>query len=890
MPTQPGPLRDVAVFTMFRGPADQLDAWCAHHLGAGSPGLYVVLDRPEPGAPVPDDPRIRVESLSADDVASLYPSTSRNVERRQVDAFRWMARAAAQDGHRFLAFVDSDELLDLREDFADVAARHPEAGAISVPVREMWFAEGDPTDDPFGASIAVRRTESDELTLRRALGWRAQFLRNGLLGHDVGKAVYRLPVTAGELTVHRPKAGAGAWRTEPMPEEAGRLLHFDCGSVATWNAKWASRLSGSTVATGLGAHRLAQQRLFQHDLHRPAAEQRDFFGRFFSLDRAAEDLLTSAGLAERVQLPTLADRSASTATASSTELVELPAGPGRVDFQFALVCDSRFVRPSVATMTSVLSHMGALGRVRFVVLGDGLGHDDARRLRALEDTEFDVEVVVHDITADLDRDVGTEDPKRATFGRIYLIDYLPPQRTVYLDGDVLATRPFPELFESDFGGASLVGVPDSAALRILAEPEGVPTLQRNRLMGITDGDPTQYLNGGVLVFDLEQPEFRELALRARALVVGQGRALTQRDQDALNLAFAGHKHLLGSEYNYMTQFFVSERTVAGDLTQRKYDAADATLVHFSGRIKPWEAPDDEFYNGLYRRLVQDAEQRVGVSCELYFSAPPKRDWSRRLWAQALHEPADRPPPLDQSAGIAVVDVCDTGVHLRLSADMHTLALARDLVLEVRVAEDPVAEAPMSDLSAPLTRLVERVGSGTRFLPVDLAAALAPHQGVGRDVELVLRRPDGGMPRSLARFDVVAVGPAARPALLDDLGVDGSLDGLEDGWLTGWVRGTGRRPAVVSLLIDGEVEAVRAAHLPRPQQPGARGFRFNVAHLLRLRGVGSGEVSVRVAGTNVPLRGGPLSAADVAAALRRDAPRRTTAAVARARRAARRLVR
>ena len=134
--------------------------------------------------------------------------------------------------------------------------------------------------------------------------------------------------------------------------------------------------------------------------------------------------------------------------AEPSGLRRLPPVAERVDFQFALVCDQRFVKPTFATMSSTLSHMGELGSVRFVVLGDGLRVEDAMRLKELEHTRYDVEVVVHDITSDLDRDVGTEDLKRATFGRIYFVDYLPEQRTVYLDGDVLATRPFPELFES----------------------------------------------------------------------------------------------------------------------------------------------------------------------------------------------------------------------------------------------------------------------------------------------------------------------------------------------------------------------------------------------------------------------------------------------------------
>jgi lipopolysaccharide biosynthesis glycosyltransferase len=884
------PLAGVAVYTMFRGDPTQLLQWCNFHLTAGAARLYVVLDRPPDGGGLPslaEDARVHCEVVDQQTWDRYYPPGSQNVETKQVDAFRWMARRAEREGHRYLAFVDADELLALAEPFTDVAARHPDAAAVTVPVREMWYAQDDPTSEPFGATLALSVSSPRQVSWSSAFGWRAQFLRNGLLGHDAGKSVYRLPLASGDLTVHRPRSGSMATTAVELPRDSGSLLHFDSGSVATWNAKWGGRLQGRTVATGLGPHRQAQQLMFSHELRQPPERQQAFFREFYSLDPPAQTLLESAGLLERVDARvTMSGPLPVSPTGqpnASTGPVRLTDTAERVDFQFAMVCDQRFVRPTFATMTSVVAQMGGRGSLRFVVLGDGLDAEDVAHLRSLEHTAFDVRVAVHDITADLDRDVGTEDRKRATFGRIYLIDYLPEQRTVYLDGDVLATRPFDELFELDLGTACLAGAPDSAALRLVANPAQVPVEQQNRLVGVTGGDPLEYLNGGVLILDLDNPDFRSLALQSRALVVLQGRALRQRDQDAMNIAFAGRKHRLGSEYNYMTQFYVSDRCLDGDLMRRRYDAADATLIHFSGRIKPWESPEAEFYNGLYRRLVADAEERVGVSCGFYFSrpAPPRRDWTADRWVEVLEPPRGGPHPPERVADIAVLDLCDDGAYLRLSAPMYESALASRLRLTARVRGETLFEVPLDRLGPQQAHLSERVGRGVRKLSFDLPEALETCGGVTRCVELVVTGPDPdgdlGFARSVGVVDVLAAGTAARPHLLGDAGVDGVVESLADGWLSGWYRSRSTRSGeTLSLHVDGELVVMRRPPpLRRPDLPDderTRGFRFHLANLKRLGYGSAGEVSVRLSGTNIPLRGTPVTVDDVGADLRYDAER------------------
>jgi lipopolysaccharide biosynthesis glycosyltransferase len=888
IPNLSQPLAGLAVATMFRGEPGQLLQWCNFHLSSDADQLYVVLDRPGPELmALPVDARLQWHLVDQAIWEIFYPAGSLNVERKQLDAFRWVARRAAAEGHRYLAFIDADELIVLSEPFAEIAGQFADASAITFPVREMWYAEGTTTSEPFAATLALRRSSRQSPSLSRAFGWRSSFLRNGLMGYDAGKTVYRLPLASGETSLHRPRTGSLAARVVDG-RTSGTVLHFDSGSLATWNARWAARLDGGTLATRLAPHRRAQQRLFAHVLRQRPEEQAEFFRQFFSLGGEAQAVLEDEGALERVdvRVPVAGPLSLGPKATARTagKLRRLPPLADRVDFQFALVCNKRFVKPTFATMATVLSQIGEKGSTRFVILGDGLNAADVARLQTLEHTEFDVEVRVHQVAADLDRDVGTEDTKRTTFARIYLIDYLPPQRTVYLDSDVLATRDFTELFEMDLGPACLAGVPDSAALRLAADPALVPIQQRNRLMGITDGDPLEYLNGGVLVFDLDNGDFRELALRARALIVLQGRALKQRDQDAINIAFSGRKHRLESTYNYMTQFYVSDRCLERSLMQRKYDFADASLIHFSGRVKPWETATDEFYNGLYRRLVVEAEERLGVTCEFYFSKPaplPRRSWATDRWVDTLRASVEQPAVPEPGMDVELVDISDTGAYLTISSEMYDLARASGLRLAALAGGTTLFEVSLQEVGPAQAHLARSGTQGVRKLPFDLVQALAACGGVARQVELVVTGPDSdahvGFARSLGVVEIVAAGASSTNELLCAAGVDGQLEAFSDGRLRGWYRtDSASDTQKVSLYVGDDLVSVKAPGIDRKDlsaEGQIQGFKFDVANLLKL-GYGSGdrEISVRVTRSNIPLTGAPLCVSDIEADLRYDAKR------------------
>ena len=125
---------------------------------------------------------------------------------------------------------------------------------------------------PFSATLGLRSSSPRAINWTAAVGWRAQFLRNGLLGHDAGKSIYRLPLAPGAIGSHFPLSGALAASAVTLPREFGALLHFDSGELSIWNEKWGLRLQGETVAVKVAGQRQAQEQLFAHALrsHRRA--------------------------------------------------------------------------------------------------------------------------------------------------------------------------------------------------------------------------------------------------------------------------------------------------------------------------------------------------------------------------------------------------------------------------------------------------------------------------------------------------------------------------------------------------------------------------------------------------------------------------------------------
>lgn len=299
----------------------------------------------------------------------------------------------------------------------------------------------------------------------------------------------------------------------------------------------------------------------------------------------------------------------------------------RVDVTY--VFDRGFVRPSVISAYSLLSHRTGAARLRFLLtepVPELAGM--AERLGSLFPA-CEIEVRV-------ERDLDQGQPVRGHVSRAALARLRLPaildEPTLYLDGDTLVRRDVGQLFALDRQGHPVLAVRDAGIARALRYRERggwVPPKARRHLRDLDRiahlVDLGTYVNSGVMLFDL--PAIRAAGLdRAMADVdaavrMRQEYDLRFNDQNWLNhvfrgriaLADAGWNALWGNRFTGKAPFSPTERA---DYAASRTDPA---IVHFTGRLRPWEVrhvwahPKRRPWLAEYKAVQASAEAALGLT-------------------------------------------------------------------------------------------------------------------------------------------------------------------------------------------------------------------------------------------------------------------------------------
>lgn len=156
------------------------------------------------------------------------------------------------------------------------------------------------------------------------------------------------------------------------------------------------------------------------------------------------------------------------------------------------------------------------------------------------------------------------------------------ERFVFIDADVIVNADISELYEIDMGenwiaAARGVGFPGWAG----KDPK---KLKWYRDQGITE--ITDYFNAGIMVIDAKAFRANNLfpKLLAKTLAFSYF-----KDQDALNIVCRGRIHYLDLKWNAVVSYS-RERSHDPDGAQFAQALADAKILHFNSRDKPWNHP------------------------------------------------------------------------------------------------------------------------------------------------------------------------------------------------------------------------------------------------------------------------------------------------------------
>lgn len=225
-----------AVVSTMKAPEEKVLAFVAHHLSLGADHLWLFFD--DPTQPIPallaQHPRVTVTLCDEDHWSHAWKKRPPQHQNRQTHNARLTYRELVTSD--WIVHIDVDEfLLPLRP----IATILDNAPAETIAMRiEPFEAMHDPLlpDDIYTAR-EFRGALRHEFWPRRraALGPYRKVIRDGMLSHSVGKAMYRTHVPGLLPRLHAVMVNKEIIAPAHWQEDI-KLLHFHAQDKAAWLA------------------------------------------------------------------------------------------------------------------------------------------------------------------------------------------------------------------------------------------------------------------------------------------------------------------------------------------------------------------------------------------------------------------------------------------------------------------------------------------------------------------------------------------------------------------------------------------------------------------------------------------------------------------------------
>lgn len=266
-----------------------------------------------------------------------------------------------------------------------------------------------------------------------------------------------------------------------------------------------------------------------------------------------------------------------------------------------LAADENFAMPLAATVRSALENLHPSCQLQLFVLDGGLSSTTKRRLeQSWPSGRYSVTWLPFDASVLADVPLSGH-INHMTYARIVAPRLLPStvDRVIYLDSDLIVLGDLAELWAEPLGGAWCLAVEDCAApcmdadlvseLAACAPHLGARLPVANyRELGFEATDP--YLNGGVLVLDLDAWRREDLTTQMLGCLDRHREHVRWWDQYALNVVLHGHWRALDHRWNQGATTFSFP-----DWSESPYDEAtfaqishEPFVVHFTTKHKPWK--------------------------------------------------------------------------------------------------------------------------------------------------------------------------------------------------------------------------------------------------------------------------------------------------------------
>jgi lipopolysaccharide biosynthesis glycosyltransferase len=246
-----------------------------------------------------------------------------------------------------------------------------------------------------------------------------------------------------------------------------------------------------------------------------------------------------------------------------------------------LLCDEGYLFPSLVCAKQAREHAPPSAEVVVFLETDRLTPERQSLFEAVSGAA--VRLIPTWLTDLLDRSVPKDffqtHVNRAALFRLFVARLLEDsyERIVYLDGDIQVRRSLDELLTMPLPEGTVGVVPDWVALHSV---DGMPHVEANRAyMAGLDLLPehwSSYFNSGVMM--ASPGTWNDIGPKALAFLVARPGSCRLHDQSAINHVCRGRTTNLSLRWNFLRHF----------MALSAYSAIDPAIVHFVGKLKPWD--------------------------------------------------------------------------------------------------------------------------------------------------------------------------------------------------------------------------------------------------------------------------------------------------------------
>jgi hypothetical protein len=152
------------------------------------------------------------------------------------------------------------------------------------------------------AGIFLSWSKADEKLYKRYKPQLSDVMREGYLGHRMGRIFSRHGIEFDHVTSHKPEFSGRKPRIL-YTNSTVFVLHFDAADFDAWHLKWHRRIYGGSTVSAIGDKRRLQQDMFRDACERGGDAVRDLFKEFFVFPKDSIADFQRAGLVVKLDLP-----------------------------------------------------------------------------------------------------------------------------------------------------------------------------------------------------------------------------------------------------------------------------------------------------------------------------------------------------------------------------------------------------------------------------------------------------------------------------------------------------------------------------------------------------------------------------------------------------------